>query len=160
MSVQSQILVNPVNFPVYVHCLDGGVHTGLVVALLRRLQLWDTKMVAAEFARYLRDGGSLGSDESRFLDVFREDVKLPTDGQLPAWLWGGRRLAKPHPTMKLVFKDKKPKVVAPAAAPTSSESIAVADTAGVGPHTVAQAHQAAPLSSGGLEAPASRRRAA
>ncbi|RKP09972.1 protein-tyrosine phosphatase [Thamnocephalis sphaerospora] len=46
-----QMLVDVANLPVYIHCLDGTSVTGLAVACLRRLQLWDMRHTLAEFSR-------------------------------------------------------------------------------------------------------------
>lgn len=48
----SQIIIDPVNHPVYVHCLDGRRITSLVVLLLRRLQGWTPQSAFSEYWRY------------------------------------------------------------------------------------------------------------
>ncbi|KAI8979201.1 protein-tyrosine phosphatase, partial [Mycotypha africana] len=46
-----QIMIDPNNLPLYVHCLDGADVTGLVVACLRKLQMWGVSSAMEEFSR-------------------------------------------------------------------------------------------------------------
>lgn len=47
-----QVLLNPVNHPVYVHCNDGTSATGIVFMILRKLQKWNLAALLSEFGRY------------------------------------------------------------------------------------------------------------
>lgn len=51
-----QVLMNPVNHPVYVHCNDGTSATGIVFMILRKLQKWNLAALLSEFGRYARVG--------------------------------------------------------------------------------------------------------
>ncbi|ORZ25257.1 protein-tyrosine phosphatase [Absidia repens] len=46
-----QIIIDPENHPLYVHCLDGADVTGLVIACLRKLQMWSLSSALLEFSR-------------------------------------------------------------------------------------------------------------
>ncbi|ORY93095.1 protein-tyrosine phosphatase [Syncephalastrum racemosum] len=48
-----QIIIDPANHPLYIHCLDGADVTGLVIACLRKLQMWSTSSAMSEFSRYI-----------------------------------------------------------------------------------------------------------
>ncbi|KAI9592871.1 tyrosine phosphatase family-domain-containing protein [Syncephalis fuscata] len=96
-----QLLVDVDNLPAYIHCLDGTSVTGLVIACLRRLQLWDLRCAMAEYCRFV----SPESDEKAFVERFHGDM-LIQDRILPAWLWNGGQLAlERHPSLpKLRFE--------------------------------------------------------
>ncbi|PKC17619.1 protein-tyrosine phosphatase [Rhizophagus irregularis] len=46
-----QIIIDPSSLPVFVHCLDGANVTGLVIACLRKLQMWNISSAMGEFLR-------------------------------------------------------------------------------------------------------------
>ncbi|KAI8871986.1 hypothetical protein GQ42DRAFT_120039, partial [Ramicandelaber brevisporus] len=52
LSTAINILIDPRNYPVYIHCLDGSRNTGLVLMALRRLCRWPIRSRHAEFMRY------------------------------------------------------------------------------------------------------------
>jgi tyrosine-protein phosphatase OCA6 len=51
-----QILSEPANHPIYLHCLDGATVTCIVVMALRKLQAWSQVCYTTEACRFLRDG--------------------------------------------------------------------------------------------------------
>eukprot|EP00752_Nemacystus_decipiens_P009483 g8479.t1 len=90
------ILVDKNRLPALVHCPDGRVLCGVVLWCLRRLQCWDDRASAAEFARF---SGVLPPREvEKFVDSFGEEVTVPQS--VPGWLWGGDR-AHWHPTIRI-----------------------------------------------------------
>mmetsp|Transcript_71389 Transcript_71389/g.225459 ORF Transcript_71389/g.225459 Transcript_71389/m.225459 type:complete len:334 (+) Transcript_71389:233-1234(+) len=95
-----QLIIDPENLPVYIHCIDGTHNTGLLVMCLRKLQHWYLASITSEFCRWQR-GGEITRDESQFLEGFRGEVELPP--RIPPWLWGGNRGVL-HPTFKLVLR--------------------------------------------------------
>ncbi|RHZ88475.1 hypothetical protein Glove_22g18 [Diversispora epigaea] len=97
-----QILIDPTNHPIFIHCLDGADVTGLVVACLRKLQMWSIPSVMGEFLRYLR-GGVISFEESEFIEKFSAEIEIPYT--IPSWLWEGKVTFEKHPTLKLKFKD-------------------------------------------------------
>ncbi|CAG8520917.1 17324_t:CDS:2 [Acaulospora morrowiae] len=101
--VQSiQIIIDPTNHPIFVHCLDGANVTGLVIACLRKLQMWSIPSAMGEFLRHLR-GGVISSEESEFVEKFSAEIEIPR--VIPPWLWGGHVTFNKHPTLKLKFLD-------------------------------------------------------
>ncbi|KAF0482737.1 protein-tyrosine phosphatase [Gigaspora margarita] len=106
-AIQSvQIIIDPSNLPIFIHCLDGANVTGLVVTCLRKLQMWSVPSCMSEFLRYLR-GGVISSEESEFIEKFTGEIEIPCT--IPHWLWGGRVTSNKHPRLKLKFLD--PRVV-------------------------------------------------
>ncbi|KAL1925066.1 uncharacterized protein VTP21DRAFT_4720 [Calcarisporiella thermophila] len=97
-----QIIINEDNLPLYVHCLDGANVTGLVIACLRKLQMWTISSALSEFSRFLR-GGVATAEESEFVEKFAGEIEIPS--RIPEWLWGGNIGFKRHPTMRLRFAD-------------------------------------------------------
>ncbi|CAG8555387.1 3946_t:CDS:2 [Rhizophagus irregularis] len=97
-----QIIIDPSSLPVFVHCLDGANVTGLVIACLRKLQMWNISSAMGEFLRYLR-GGVISSEESEFVEKFSAEIEIPCT--IPTWLWGGHVTFNKHPTLKLKFLD-------------------------------------------------------
>ncbi|KAF9411818.1 hypothetical protein BGZ94_001224 [Podila epigama] len=93
-----QIMIDPDNLPIYVHCLDGASVTGLVVCCLRKLQTWNISSAMGEFLRYLR-GGVISSEESVFVEKFASEIEISKP--IPPWLWEGQITFKKHPTLKL-----------------------------------------------------------
>jgi protein tyrosine/serine phosphatase len=49
--VAIQTIIDPQNQPIYVHCLDGSDVTGLIIACLRKLQMWSTSSAMGEYLR-------------------------------------------------------------------------------------------------------------
>eukprot|EP01059_Diplonema_ambulator_P022819 TRINITY_DN38160_c0_g1_i1.p1 TRINITY_DN38160_c0_g1~~TRINITY_DN38160_c0_g1_i1.p1 ORF type:complete len:338 (+),score=58.07 TRINITY_DN38160_c0_g1_i1:58-1071(+) len=83
-----ELVVDPANHPLYIHCLDGGHVTGSVVVALRKLQGWDTASVVEEHRRWASDK-EVTSDELAYIDEFHSDFPLAVPTVLPQWLWGG-----------------------------------------------------------------------
>ncbi|CAN0395022.1 unnamed protein product, partial [Ectocarpus fasciculatus] len=90
------ILADKDKLPALVHCPDGRVLSGVVLWCLRRLQCWDDRASAAEFARF---SGVLPSREvEKFVESYGEEVTVPAN--VPRWLWGGDR-AHWHPCIRI-----------------------------------------------------------
>ncbi|CAM9466464.1 unnamed protein product [Ectocarpus sp. 6 AP-2014] len=90
------ILADKDRLPALVHCPDGRVLSGVVLWCLRRLQCWDDRASAAEFARF---SGVLPSREvEKFVESYGEEVTVPAN--VPRWLWGGDR-AHWHPCIRI-----------------------------------------------------------
>ncbi|KAG0223149.1 hypothetical protein BGW42_006082 [Actinomortierella wolfii] len=96
-----QVIINPDNMPIYIHCLDGACVTGLVIACIRKLQTWNISSALGEFLRYLR-GGVISSEESVFVEKFCSEIEISRP--IPPWLWEGQIQFKRHPTLKIHFK--------------------------------------------------------
>ncbi|KAF9974228.1 hypothetical protein BGZ73_002414 [Actinomortierella ambigua] len=96
-----QVIIDPDNMPIYIHCLDGACVTGLVIACIRKLQTWNISSALGEFLRYLR-GGVISSEESVFVEKFSSEIEISRP--IPPWLWEGQITFKRHPTLKITFK--------------------------------------------------------
>lgn len=96
-----RMLVNPAHHPLFVHCRDGGHATGHVIMCLRRLQNWNLSVIFSEFCRFVK-GGEIRLAESQFVESFKAEVWMPSP--LPAWLWGGQRIAR-HPCVRLKWDE-------------------------------------------------------
>jgi len=99
-----QALINPENFPLYVHCLDGTVVTGIVLACLRKLQLWPVATAMTEYVRYTSDEVP-ESAEREYVTKFSSPIEIPVD--YPKWLWKGISITPEsdfdHPTIPCRF---------------------------------------------------------
>jgi len=92
-----QMIIDPRNLPVYIHCLDGSNITGLIIMCLRKLQNWNLAFIFTEFTRYTQDN-HIASAESEFVETFKAEIEVGLS--VPHWLWQGVRMTK-HPTLKL-----------------------------------------------------------
>ncbi|CAM0136271.1 protein-tyrosine-phosphatase [Umbelopsis sp. WA50703] len=99
--VAIQTIIDPQNQPIYVHCLDGSDVTGLIIACLRKLQMWSTSSAMGEYLRFLRSN-VISPEVFEFVErFFNLDVTIPT--AIPPWLWGGTVSFRKHPSLKLKF---------------------------------------------------------
>jgi len=92
-----QMVIDPDNLPIYIHCLDGSNITGIVTMCLRKLQNWNLSTIFTEFSRFTR-ANYISSVESEFVETFKAEIEIGS--RIPAWLWQGERCTK-HPTLKL-----------------------------------------------------------
>ncbi|CAO3612183.1 unnamed protein product [Cunninghamella echinulata] len=96
-----QIIIDPENHPIYIHCLDGADVTGLVIACLRKLQMWSLSSTIVEFSRNLHTS-VVSSEEFEFVENFKNfEVTIPLT--IPKWLWGGKVDFRKHPNLRLKF---------------------------------------------------------
>ncbi|KAJ3219406.1 hypothetical protein HK099_004721 [Clydaea vesicula] len=97
-----QIIVDEKNLPIYIHCLDGTLITGVVVGCLRKLQCWTVQSAMMEYSRISKDG-IIGSEEAEFVEKFQGEVEIPIT--VPPWLWGGIiNYQKRHPSLRLKYQ--------------------------------------------------------
>ncbi|KAJ5076884.1 tyrosine-protein phosphatase oca6-related [Anaeramoeba ignava] len=97
-----EYLIDPKNFPIYIHCLNGINNTGLIIMCLRKLQNWSSSSIFFEFRRYSKRGGE-STDEKQFVEEFRSKIQIPNS--IPSWLWTGKFI-KNHPTIRIVLSEK------------------------------------------------------
>ncbi|KAL9550925.1 hypothetical protein MBANPS3_004499 [Mucor bainieri] len=96
-----QLMIDPENHPLYIHCLDGADVTGLVIACLRKLQMWSISSALGEFVRNLHTS-VISSEEFEFVENFKNfEVTIPMT--LPLWLWGGQVNFRKHTSLRLKF---------------------------------------------------------
>lgn len=99
-----QVLMHIENSPVYIHCLDGTVVTGMVVACLRKLQLWPVSMAMTEYLRFISDE-VVTPEEKEFVGKFNSPIEIPVG--FPSWLWKGLSIASiasfKHPSIPCKF---------------------------------------------------------
>ncbi|KAI9251552.1 tyrosine phosphatase family-domain-containing protein [Sporodiniella umbellata] len=96
-----QFIIDPNNHPLYIHCLDGADVTGLVIACLRKLQMWNSTSALNEFSRNLHTN-IISSEEFEFIENFKNfEVTIPMT--LPLWLWGGEVKFRKHSSLRLKF---------------------------------------------------------
>ncbi|KAK5580566.1 hypothetical protein RB653_000586 [Dictyostelium firmibasis] len=105
-----EMMIEPNNLPMYIHCLDGANVTGTIFMCLRKLQNWNLSSIFQEFTRFTR-GGTIASSEAEFVETFKAEIDVSP--QIPPWLWQGIRMIK-HPTLKLrlVGGDQQPALLA------------------------------------------------
>lgn len=71
--------------PVYLHCLNGGQVTSLVIACLRKLQFWSSIAIFNEFINYTT---SITVSDRSFVDGFKGEIELNPEEKVD-WLWTG-----------------------------------------------------------------------
>ncbi|KAJ1658561.1 protein-tyrosine-phosphatase [Dispira simplex] len=80
-----QIIINPDNHPLFIHCNNGTINTGLVIVCLRILQMWSLSAAINEYFRFLKTPEFTDEDEE-FFEGLREDIIIPP--LIPHFLWG------------------------------------------------------------------------
>lgn len=122
-----KVVVQKAAQPVYVHCVDGTVATGVAIMCLRKLQMWDFTSTLMEYARFARDTELSSAEPTQFLEIYQTDMELPPPNQQPVWLKD--RLAsngiKRHPTLKV-------KLVNQSASVGQSQTTSVSSTPVIG----------------------------
>ncbi|TPX51827.1 hypothetical protein SeMB42_g00502 [Synchytrium endobioticum] len=91
-------VIDPNNLPLFIHCLDGVIVTGVVIMCLRKLQCWSIPSATIEYTRFIREG-VIGSDEAEFVDKFQYDFEIGRS--LPKWLWNGHPTFRKHPSLRV-----------------------------------------------------------
>lgn len=92
-------MIHQENAPVYVHCLNGGQVTSLVIACLRKLQFWSSIAIFNEFINFTT---SITLNDRSFVDSFRGEISVRSDSKCD-WLWEGlsRGIVGSHPNIKV-----------------------------------------------------------
>lgn len=96
------LVIHNKHAPVYIHCLNGGQVTSLIVACLRKVQFWSSIAIFNEFINYTT---SITINDRSFVDGFEGEIEVDEDDRV-CWLWQGlgRGIASSHPSIK--FKGK------------------------------------------------------
>ncbi|KAK6462308.1 hypothetical protein DFJ63DRAFT_152913 [Scheffersomyces coipomensis] len=84
--------------PIYIHCLNGGQVTSLVVACLRRLQFWSSISIFNEFINFTT---SITVNDRNFVEGFKGQININA-GDKVDWLWVGmsKGVIENHPKLK------------------------------------------------------------
>lgn len=85
----------------YLHCTNGGQITSLVVACLRKVQLWSNVSIFDEFICY---SSSANHNDRIFVEEFVPKLKIPKKSDRMVWLWNGlnENVIINHPCLKQV----------------------------------------------------------
>jgi len=94
------LMVHEKHLPVFVHCLNGGQITSLLVACLRKLQFWSAISIFNEFINFTTN---ITVNDRLFVTNFHGTVKIFPKDKVP-WLWVGvsKHLVMNHPKLKVV----------------------------------------------------------
>lgn len=87
--------------PVYVHCINGGQVTSLLVACLRKLQFWSSITIFNEFINF---AASITVQDRKFVDGFSGEINVDETDKV-AWLWLGmsKGVVERHPQVKVAL---------------------------------------------------------
>lgn len=93
--------------PVYIHCLNGGQVTSLVIACLRKLQFWSSIAIFNEFINFT---ANITVNDRNFVEGFKGDINISTSNKVD-WLWVGmsKGVIGNHPKIKVNEIDSDPK---------------------------------------------------
>lgn len=98
VSVMKYIIHNEYT-PVYIHCLNGGQVTSLVVACLRKLQFWSSISIFNEFINFTTN---ITVNDRSFVEGFKGEINInPSDKA--DWLWVGMSegILSSHPRIRI-----------------------------------------------------------
>ncbi|KAG0683477.1 hypothetical protein C6P40_000074 [Pichia californica] len=86
---------------VYLHCTNGGQITSLVIACLRKVQLWSSVSIFDEFIYY---SSSANHNDRIFVEEFVPKLKIPKKSDRTSWLWNGlnENVILNHPSLNKV----------------------------------------------------------
>lgn len=90
--------------PIFIHCLNGGQITSLLVACLRKLQFWSAISIFNEFINFTTN---ITVNDRLFVTNFHGTVKISSKDKAP-WLWVGvsKHLVMNHPKIKVIETDE------------------------------------------------------
>ena len=94
------IICNKDNLPLYIHCINGGHTTGLVIMCLRKLQMWTQRAMINEFSRFIN---TFERSEEEFINNYKATFELTQNR--PDWLRHLPTGRKSHPTLHVIFAD-------------------------------------------------------
>ena len=84
---------------VYIYCWNGGQITSLVIACLRKIQMWSSVSIFDEFVCFSE---SANHNDRVFVDNFIPKMVLPLKDDRVDWLWKGlnENVIINHPLLK------------------------------------------------------------
>lgn len=85
--------------PVYLHCLNGGQVTSLVIACLRKLQFWSSIAIFNEFINFTTN---ITVNDRTFVEGFKGEISIQPNDKAD-WLWVGlsKGVVGNHPKIKV-----------------------------------------------------------
>ncbi|ODV77472.1 protein-tyrosine phosphatase [Suhomyces tanzawaensis NRRL Y-17324] len=88
--------------PVYIHCLNGGQVTSLVIACLRKLQFWSSISIFNEFINFTTN---ITVNDRSFVEGFKGEISIHSEDKVE-WLWVGmsKGVIGAHPRIKVSEK--------------------------------------------------------
>lgn len=96
-----QIILQKDSGQVYLYCLNGGQIASLIIACLRKVQLWSNVSIFEEFICF---GQSANNNDRMFVQEFLPKIKIPAKRDRVEWLWTGlnESVILNHPSLKHV----------------------------------------------------------
>ncbi|TID28050.1 hypothetical protein CANINC_002731 [Pichia inconspicua] len=84
---------------IYLYCLNGGQIVSLVIACLRKVQLWSNVSIFEEFICFSQ---SANNNDRMFVEEFSPKLKVPKKSERVEWLWTGlnENVILNHPSLK------------------------------------------------------------
>ncbi|EGV60470.1 protein-tyrosine phosphatase [Yamadazyma tenuis ATCC 10573] len=97
------LIIHTSHSPIYVHCVNGGQVTSLIVACLRKLQFWTSLTIFNEFINYTTN---ITLNDRNFVEGFRGDIQVDSSDKV-SWLWNGMSngVVSNHPMIKIHQSD-------------------------------------------------------
>jgi hypothetical protein len=75
------LLLDPLQYPIYIHCLDGQLVTSLVIMCLRKYIGWDMHSYHQESVRYLKEE-SVTAEQQEFVEKYPCEIEVTV---VPTW---------------------------------------------------------------------------
>ncbi|KAH3687012.1 hypothetical protein WICPIJ_002006 [Wickerhamomyces pijperi] len=118
-----ELMINMDFSPMYIHCLNGGQVSSLVIACLRKLSFWSSVSIFNEFLVY---SNSINIHDRSFIENFIAEITVPLN-KAP-WIWRGlsKDVVGNHPTLK--FVDINDRRYSDHAATTAAAAVAMTST--------------------------------
>lgn len=93
------LIIHGQHSPIYIHCLNGGQVTSLIIACLRKLQFWSSLTIFNEFIGF---ASNITLNDRNFLEGFKGDIEVDSVNKV-SWLWNGMSsgVLGSHPLLKI-----------------------------------------------------------
>lgn len=90
--------------PVYIHCLNGGQVTSLVIACLRKLQFWSSISIFNEFINFTTN---ITVNDRNFVEGFKGEINVEPNDKAD-WLWAGmsKGIVSSHPRIRITQENE------------------------------------------------------
>lgn len=93
------LIIHQQHSPIYIHCLNGGQVTSLIVACLRKLQFWTSLTIFNEFINF---STNITLNDRNFVEGFKGEINVDSTNKVD-WLWAGMStgVVGNHPMLKV-----------------------------------------------------------